>query len=93
MIEKTCKTCYHNYHKGHTNGHCPHTLMCHEHDKWIPCTNREYLESLSDEEFAKWLWDHGLYHVCAKGKDYCMVGKDGIIEWMGLPVSEEFHNV
>lgn len=85
-IEKSCTTCYHNYHKGHTNKQCPHILMCHDHDKWIPCTNGDYLRSMGDEELGKFLCDRFHCTTGCLGFELCKYGNNGIKTWLGEPV-------
>lgn len=89
QLEKSCKTCYHNYHKGHTNKRCPHILMCHDHDKWIPCTNREYLSTLSVEDLSKWICNHHSCECRCVGYEKCHYGHNGIQDWLQSPYKEE----
>lgn len=58
-IPKEYCTCYHHHHKHNDNIKCDHMLMCHDHDKWIPCTNGDYIRSMNDEELGRWLCDTG----------------------------------
>lgn len=90
VLEKSCKTCYHNYHKGHTNNKCPHILMCHNHDKWIPLTNGEYLRSMSDDELVWFLCGRFECTSGCIGYEHCEIGgKNGIRAWLGEPVKED----
>lgn len=88
-LEKTCKTCYHSYHNKHTNNICSHTLMCHNHDKWIPFTNGDYLRSMTDEELGRLLCNRFRCTPDCLGYESCEYGKNGIRAWLGEPVKED----
>lgn len=87
-MDKNCTTCYHNYHGKHTNNLCPHTLMCHEHDKWIPCTNGDYLRNvMTDADIAQYMCNRqdgcrgcGVYELCEQDGD-------GFIKWLNKPTT------
>lgn len=91
-IEKSCKTCYHQYHNRHTNTMCRHTLMCHDHGKWIPCTNGDYIRQMDDKGLSRFLCNisckgnDGCYNCIAMGN--CYMSTNGFAEWIGLPIDE-----
>ena len=95
QIEKKCTTCYHNYHNKHTVAVCRHALMCHGHDKWIPCTNGDYIRQMTDCELAEFLClcqisdngDEGCEYCFATA--YCSQDHRGLIEWIGLPIDKD----
>lgn len=62
-MKKECSTCLHNRRE------CSVTLglACQNHEKWTPCTNLEYLQSLSAEDFAEWIYKgyYSLTGICA----------------------------
>lgn len=86
-IQKECWTCYHHHHKHNDNIKCNHTLMCHEHDKWIPCTNGDYLRNvMTDEEIAKYLCDRQDGCMSCMVYDMCESDADGFIKWLKNPI-------
>lgn len=82
-IPKECWTCYHHHHKNNDNIKCNHTLMCHEHDKWIPCTNGDFLRMMSDGKLGKWMCDHNRCNTDCVGMAMCGNGNNGIVKWLG----------
>ena len=94
QIEKKCTTCYHNHHNKHTVAVCRHALMCHEHDKWIPCTNGDYIRQMNNEDLAGFLCDiseNGGETGCLSciATTLCSMKSNGMTKWVGEPIDRE----
>ena len=103
MIEKTCNTCYHYYHNKHTVAVCRHALMCHEHDKWEPCTNGDYIRNcMNDEELVTFLCETSTCQGDCPVRYKCTCENNGYKAWINestivterieIPIDEEAFN-